>query len=156
MMKKAYLVGAILLVGLVNTSAYGFTLISADERDAFSKAIESGEYIEFEEKSLALDKTAPSIELLRPDADDKGLKSPLEIELRFEAYGDANIDLSTLKITYGWVNITKRIVEGAEVTESGIFAKNAKIPPGNYSIKVQISDSKKRSASRKFRFTVKG
>jgi len=138
------------------SSANGFTLISEAEKKAYSEAVENGDFLELEEKSLDLDDTAPKIELLRPDITDSDLRSPMVFELRFEAHDDATIDIKTLKITYGWINITKRIIKDAEVSESGILARDAVIPPGRYSIQVQIRDSKKRHSKRKFKFTVKG
>ena len=155
-MKSAFFLCAVLCGSFLVTPANGFTLISVEEVNTYNEAVESGEYLELEEKSLALDKTAPTIELLSPDVKDDDLTSPLKFELRFEAYGDASIDLDTLKITYGFLNITKRIIKGAEVTESGILARNAEIPPGSYSVRVEIRDTKKRRSSRKFKFTVNG
>jgi len=154
-LKTAHFLSVAFLSLAVFSSADGFTLISEAEKKAYSEAVENGDFLELEEKSLDLDDTAPKIELLRPDIDDGDLRSPLVFELRFEAYGDAAIDLETLKITYGWKNITKRIIKDAEVSETGILARDADIPPGRYSIQVQIRDSKKRLSKRKFKFTVK-
>lgn len=139
---------------LMTTDASAFELISAQQYQKLQQSAASEQQIERLEKSLDLNASAPRIELLQPDIEADALSSPFEIELRSTPSTGANIDLGSLKITYGWFNITDKIMQNAEVTESGILAKDAEIPAGRHTIKVEIKDSLNRKARRKFSFTV--
>jgi len=66
------------------------------------------------------------------------------------------IDLSSLRVTYGWlgVDIAKRVMEHAHVVASGLLAENADIPAGYHRVTLQIADNMHRVGVRTFEFIV--
>jgi len=97
----------------------------------------------------------PVIEVDRPDAT-KPITTPVTIRLRFIPQGGATIDVASFRVTYGWLHldITSRILEHAQVNQSGLVATNADISSGKYSITLQIADNLHRVGTRTFDFTV--
>ena len=97
----------------------------------------------------------PVIEVDRPDAT-KPIATPVTIRLRFIPQGGATIDVASFRVTYGWLHldITSRILEHAQVNQSGLVATNADISSGKYSITLEIADNLHRVGTRTFDFTV--
>ena len=85
----------------------------------------------------------PEIVLVNPHSL-KNIPSPLDIELRFMPNPPSRIVRDSLRVLYGFfgTNITDRITKHAEVTPSGLLAKNAKLPAGSHSIPIEISDKR--------------
>jgi hypothetical protein len=107
-------------------------------------------------KSLMLtDPDAPKITILSPQGQHT-LIPPVNIEVRFEAGQDSQINPESVKILYGWLNldITKRIKDKATITETGIVARQVTFPAGKHNLKIQITDTRGRKAEKKFRFSV--
>ncbi len=98
----------------------------------------------------------PSIKVITPKSDGGTLKSPIRIELAFEPLGETRIDPSTLKVLYGMlrIDLTRKIRENARVTDKGVLAEEAKIPPGNHRLIVQVSDVAGRTAETELRVKV--
>jgi hypothetical protein len=113
------------------------------------------------EQPILAEATGPTILVERPD-ENKKVKSPVSVQISFRPHADAKIDKASLKVTYGFFgfDITKRIVEHAVLTESGLTADNAEIPPGKHSVTIEISeilisDNKtRRTGQRVVNFTV--
>jgi hypothetical protein len=97
----------------------------------------------------------PVIEVDQPDPT-KPIRPPVTIRLRFIPQGTAQIDAASFRVTYGWLrlDITSRILEHAQVTQSGLVATNVDISPGTYSITLQIADNLHRVGMRTFDFAV--
>jgi hypothetical protein len=133
---------------LVNR-ATAWVLITGEEAEKESKAPQV-----FGERAQA-EAGAPKIVVEEPDPT-KPIKAPITIRIKFEPQGDAKIDPSSFRATYGFfaLDITQRIIENAKVTTTGIVATNANIPPGRYSVTLQIADNKRRVGVQNFNFTV--
>ena len=99
---------------------------------------------------------SPDIVLVRPAAP-HDILSPADIELRFLAKDQAQVDMRTLRVLYGMfgINITARLLKHASLTDSGIVAKEATLPAGSHTITIEIADSRNRVARESFRFIVK-
>jgi hypothetical protein len=100
---------------------------------------------------------APVIEVNQPDAT-KPIKPPVTIRIHFRPKEGATIDLATFRVTYGLlgVDITKRIIEHAHVSASGLLANNADVPAGHHRVTLQIADNMHRVGIRTFDFIVLG
>ena len=100
-------------------------------------------------------KNAPLITINSP-AGKSELYSPIRIEVNFKAHDGANIQADSLKVLYGWMNldITDRIKEYAQISHSGISAKNVELPVGKHYITIEIRDTKKRSAEKEVYFEI--
>ena len=98
---------------------------------------------------------APIIEVEQPDQS-KPIRSPVSIRILFRAQGGAVIDRSSLRIYYGWlrIDITQKVLEHAQLTDSGLTAADARLPSGHHRVALQIADNKRRASMQIFEFTV--
>jgi hypothetical protein len=98
---------------------------------------------------------APIIEIEQPN-ETKPIKPPLTIRVRFRPKEGATIDVTSFRVTYGWlgVDITKRVLEHAHVSASGLLANNADIPAGHHRVTLEVADNMHRVGIRTFEFTV--
>jgi hypothetical protein len=90
----------------------------------------------------------PKILVLSPAPDAGVVRSPLNLLLKFEAYGGAAIDPLSVKVTYlkaPAINLTQRISNS--VTSSGIEVQAAEVPAGTHHIRVEIKDNAGRVGS---------
>ena len=77
-----------------------------------------------------------------------GVKSPVHLQLKFESFGGATIDTSSLKVTYlksPTVDLTDRVKPYIKPT--GIDMPDATLPPGDHSLRVDVKDSDGRTAT---------
>jgi hypothetical protein len=83
----------------------------------------------------------PTIVVEQPD-EAKAIKSPVSVQIAFRPHADAKIDKASLKVMYGFfgIDITKRIIEHAVLTETGLTAQNAQIPAGQHKVTIEISE----------------
>ena len=97
-----------------------------------------------------------SIIVISPQPGNPTIASPVRIELAFATAADAHILPDSLRVRYGLlkIDITQRIRPYAKVTQRGILAEHAAIPPGNHRLFLQISDSAGRTAVSQLEFTV--
>lgn len=102
------------------------------------------------------DTGGPEIVLVSPPSLENIL-SPLDIELRFLPKAPSKIARDSLRVLYGFFefNVTDRLTGHAEVTPSGILAKDAVLPAGSHSITIEISDDLDRISRKTFLFEVK-
>ena len=95
----------------------------------------------------------PRIELA---AFDKGpLHSPVRLQVNFQAFGGASIDLRGLHVTYiksPNVDLTPRVMPFAQPT--GIDIPDAELPPGDHMVRIDVRDSEGRTATASFVLTV--
>ena len=99
------------------------------------------------------DPMAPQIILETPDLG-AVVAPPIDVSIRFQSSEDATIDLDSLRVRYGWFDITKRVRKSMTVTSDGIAGQLKSMRRGKYTLKVTISDSKRRKSSAKIRFTI--
>jgi hypothetical protein len=94
------------------------------------------------------DPLAPEIIIERPDLASE-VAAPVDIAIRFRTSDDAAIDLDTLKIHYGWFDITERVLKTMKVSPDGIRGKIRSMKNGQYSLKLSIRDTMRRRSDAK-------
>lgn len=101
------------------------------------------------------DTEGPEIVLVRPSSL-ANIPSPLDIELRFLPKAPSKIVRKSLRVLYGFfeLNVTDRLIEHAELTGSGILAKDAALPAGSHSITIEITDDFDRVGRKTFFFEI--
>jgi hypothetical protein len=90
----------------------------------------------------------PKIELI---ADPPPIHSPMHLQMKFESYGGAKIDLESVKITYlrtPNVDLTSRIKSFVQAT--GIDVPDVQLPVGDHMLRVDIKDSDGRIGTTSF------
>jgi hypothetical protein len=90
----------------------------------------------------------PKIDFISPA---EPVRSPVHFQLRFEAFGGAKIDASSVKVLYlrtPNVDLTPRIKQF--VIPTGIDIPDTELPPGEHMIRVDIKDTDGRPASTSF------
>jgi hypothetical protein len=98
----------------------------------------------------------PQIIVISPQPGDPTIASPIRIELAFTTSAGAHVVPGSFRVRYGLlkIDITEAIRPYARVTEKGMVAENAAVPPGNHRLFLQISDSAGRTAISQLKFTV--
>ena len=145
-MKK--LLGTFLYLSISACSAQ--LLVSIDEMNASNNAPS-----QFRAKSVA-PKDAPVIELSAPKLSTP-VSSPTPIELKFQPTPPSIVKPETFKVLYGSfeIDITKRILNVAKVTESGVFVQEASLPKGKHKLLMIVEDTAGRRGNRSVDFEVK-
>ena len=145
-MKK--LLGTFLYLSISACSAQ--LLVSIDEMNASNNAPP-----QFRAKSVA-PKDAPIIELSVPKLSTP-VSSPTPIELKFQPTPPSAVKPETFKVLYGSfeIDITKRILSVAKVTESGVFVQEASLPKGKHKLLMVVEDTAGRRGNRSVDFEVK-
>lgn len=88
----------------------------------------------------------PKIAVVSPGGADA--KSPMRLQLKFESFGGAKIDLESVKVTYlksPSVDLTPRLKPF--VKPDGIDLLDAELPAGDHVIRVDVKDSDGRPAT---------
>lgn len=137
--KKPVLVAAAALLWLaVQTPVTAFELLTDEQIAAVSQQ-------EYTFKGTPPHPQAPRITVRRPQPSN-GVKSPFDIEIEFSPHGNATIKPESLKIQYGWFDITQYVLETgkAEISPQGIKVRGAEIKKGDYPIVISIEDSQGR------------
>ena len=144
-MKKT--LGIILFMSMSVCSAQ--LLISIEEMNASNNAPT------FKPRSIP-PKDAPIIELSAPKLSIP-VSSPTSIELKFQPTPPSTVKPETFKVLYGSfeIDITKRILNVAKVTESGVFVQEASLPKGKHKLLMVVEDSAGRRGNRSVDFEVK-
>ena len=142
------LIGIFLYLSISACSAQ--LLVSIDERNASNNAQPP-----FKAKSVAT-KDAPVIELSAPKLS-AAVSSPTPIELKFQPTPPSAVKPETFKVLYGSfeIDITKRILNLAKVTESGVFVQEANLPKGKHKLLMVVEDNAGRRGNRSIDFEVK-
>lgn len=99
---------------------------------------------------------APTIEVLSPQIG-SSINSPTQIEVKFNPKGSANIKLGTFRALYGAfkVDITKRLLNVANVTPQGIHESEANLPKGSHKITMSVEDTEGRIGFKSIEFDIK-
>jgi hypothetical protein len=90
----------------------------------------------------------PKVELVTENA---AIRSPVHLQLKFQTYGGAKVDIDAVKATYlrsPDVDLTPRIKPF--VNASGIDMPAAELPPGDHMVRIDIKDSDGRVATTSF------
>ena len=81
----------------------------------------------------------PKVEFVSPG---DAVASPLKLQLKFESFGGAKIDPDSVKVIFlrtPNVDLTPRVKPFVQA--DGINMQNAELPPGDYTMRVDIKDS---------------
>ena len=124
-------------------------LVSADEMNASNEAI-----IQITPR-LSPVKDAPRIELISPKLPGT-VGSPTVIDLRFQAASPSSIKPDSFKALYGTfqIDITKRLLNVANVTGDGVRVDEANLPKGRHKILLTVEDSLGRIGNQAVEFEV--
>ncbi|MBV9982114.1 hypothetical protein [Bradyrhizobium sp.] len=90
----------------------------------------------------------PKVDVILPG---DTVHSPLHLQLKFEAFGGAKIDPDSVKMTFlrtPNVDLTPRIKPFVQA--AGIDMPDTELPPGEYTIRVDIKDSDGRTGTTSF------
>jgi hypothetical protein len=96
----------------------------------------------------------PKVALVSPPGENN-VKSPLHLQLKFESFGGAKIDLSSIKVTYlknPAVDLTERLKPS--LLAGGLDVASAEVPPGVHNIRVDVKDSDGRAGAANFTLKV--
>ena len=94
----------------------------------------------------------PKVELVSPGA---SVNSPLGLVLKFESFGGAKIDTDSVKVIFlrsPNVDLTSRVKPFVQA--DGINMQDAELPPGDYTVRVDIKDSEGRPGTTIFTLKV--
>src|SRR5215831_17738855 len=81
----------------------------------------------------------PKVEFVSPG---DSVTSPLRLQLKFESFGGAKIDPDSVKVIFlrtPNVDLTSRVKPFVQA--DGINMQDAELPPGEYSVRVDVKDS---------------
>ena len=90
----------------------------------------------------------PKVEVISPN---ETAHSPLRLQLKFESFGGARIDIESVKALYlrtPNVDLTARV--RPFIQADGIDRPDAELPPGEYLVRVDVKDSEGRPGSASF------
>ena len=140
----------LLVLGLSANAFAGQLLVSVDEMNKSNNSKPP-----FTAKSVA-PKDAPLIELSAPKLS-APVSSPTPIELKFQPTPPSAVKPETFKVLYGSfeIDITKRILNVAKVTESGVLVQEANLPKGKHKLLMVVEDTAGRRGNRSIDFEVK-
>ena len=141
---------SLIVCGLSASAFAGQLLVSVDEMNASNNAKPP-----FTAKSVT-PKDAPLIELSAPKLS-APVSSPTQIELKFQPTPPSSVKPESFKVLYGSfeIDITKRILNLAKVTESGVFVQEANLPKGKHKLLIVVEDTAGRRGNRSIDFEVK-
>ena len=133
-----------LLVLVLSATAFaGQFLVSVDEMNASNNAKPP-----FTAKAVA-SKDAPLIELSAPKLS-APVSSPTPIELKFQPTAPSSVKPETFKVLYGAfeIEITKRILNVAKVSETGVNVQEASLPKGKHKLLMVVEDTSGRRGNK--------
>ena len=139
----------LLVCGLSASVFAGHLLVSVDEMNASNNAKPP-----FTAKAVAA-KDAPLIELSAPKLS-APVSSPTPIELKFQPTPPSSVKPETFKVLYGSfeIDITKRILNVAKVTEPGVNVQEASLPKGKHKLLMVVEDTSGRRGNKTIEFEV--
>jgi len=134
----------------LNAAAFASQLlVSVDEMNASNNAKPP-----FTAKAVA-PKDAPLIELSAPKLS-APVSSPTPIELKFQPTPPSAVKPETFKVLYGSfeIDITKRILNVAKVSEAGVNVQEASLPKGKHKLLMVVEDTSGRRGNKTIEFEV--
>jgi len=146
--------GTLLAASLASAAQGGFQLLSSGEyqSELAARAAPGATYV-----VRGADFNAPTITVVKPDHS-APIKPPVDIDVEFTPSQGATVNVSSLKILYGWLklDITDRILKapGVEVSAAGLKANGAQLPSGSHKLLIEVSDNLGRVARQTVEFVV--
>jgi hypothetical protein len=133
----------------INATAFAELLVSIEEMTASNNAPPP-----FTAKSAPV-KNAPVIELTMPKLS-APIISPTAIELKFQSTAPSTVRPDSFKVLYGSfeIDITKRILNVAKVSEQGLLVQEASLPKGKHKLLMVVEDSSGRKGNKAVEFEV--
>ena len=95
---------------------------------------------------------SPSITVERPA--ESSVLPPVPIDIRLVPLGQSTVNLDTLKIKMGVLNVTKRVLENLTVSPDGITGMIDTAKPGKYKFTIKLYDSMDRCGKAVLQFQV--
>jgi hypothetical protein len=145
----AALLSAICLgVFVVATPAEAFQLVTNDEA-----ALPAGAIPALELRGSPTRR--PNVVVVSPQPGAGLIHSPLDLKLRFHAFGGAEIDPDSVVVTYlkqPAIDITQRIMPF--ITAAGIDVSQAEVPPGTHKFWIELKDKSGRIGAAEISFQV--
>ena len=144
----------LIVSGLSATTFAGQLLVTIDEMNASNNAKPP-----FTAKALApkavAPKDAPLIELSAPKLY-APVSSPTPIELKFQSTPPSSVKPETFRVLYGSfeLDITKRLLNVAKVTETGVNVQEASLPKGKHKLLMVVEDTSGRRGNKTIEFEV--
>ena len=140
---------SLFVCGLSASAFASQLLVTVDEMNASNNAKPP-----FTAKAVA-QKDAPLIELSAPKLS-APVSSPTPIELKFQPTPPSSVKPETFKVLYGSfeIDITKRILNVAKVTESGVNVQEASLPKGKHKLLMVVEDTSGRRGNKTIEFEV--
>ena len=82
--------------------------------------------------------------------------SPTAIELKFQSTAPSTVRPDSFKVLYGSfeIDITKRILNVAKVSEQGLLVQEASLPKGKHKLLMVVEDSSGRKGNKAVEFEV--
>jgi hypothetical protein len=97
----------------------------------------------------------PAIVVVRPSPDSGTVHSPLDLKLKFQGFGGAEIDRDSIVVTYlkrPAIDMTQRLLPF--ITAQGIDVSRAEVPPGLHQFWIELKDKQGRIGVAEFNFQV--
>lgn len=138
------------LLSFINAFAEPVLLVTLEEVQASNDAP-----VQISPKSSPV-KDAPVIEVLTPKLPGS-ISSPTLIDLKFQAVSPSKVKPESFLALYGTfqIDITKKLLSVAKVTEAGVKVQEAALPKGVHKILLMIEDTSGRVGNRTIEFEVK-
>lgn len=138
------------LLSFVNAFAEPIFLVTLEEMQASNDAP-----VQISPKSSPA-KDAPVIEVLTPKLPGS-ISSPTIIDLKFQAVSPSKVKPESFLALYGTfqIDITKKLLSVAKVTETGVKVQEAALPKGAHKILLMIEDTSGRIGNRTIEFEVR-
>lgn len=149
------LAGALLAATIVLAAGRGFDLLSPQEyqSELTARAKPGASFVR-----RGADLNAPSITVVKPDRS-APIQPPVDIDVRFQPAQGATVNVSSLKIKYGFLglDITQRILQapGVQVSAGGLRATGARLPSGSHKLLIEIADNYGRTGRQTIEFIVR-
>jgi len=145
-----------LLITLSSQAFSGsFNLITAGEFDRDKAAVSA-----MKEIPIAPRRTpapgAPQVIILAPSLLTPVRKTPVRIEISFQAEAGAHIVPESFRVTYGMLrlDITERLRKHGTLTAQGAVAEKAEMPAGDHRLYLKIADDQGRVTEQEMHITV--
>ncbi len=94
----------------------------------------------------------PVITVAKPE--DSEVLPPVPVDIRFFPPEGATIDVDTLRVKWGIIDVTSRVVENLEVAPYGVTGLIDAAKPGKYKFKVRVEDDQSRCGETRLEFRV--
>jgi hypothetical protein len=147
-------VGAMGMSALAGAAAGSFELLSSREyqSELVARSVPGAHFA-----LRSADLGAPTITVIKPEHS-ASLQPPVDIEVRFTPAAGATVNISSLKILYGFLklDVTQRILKapGVEVSGAGLKASGAQLPSGNHKLLIEVADNLGRTGQQSLEFSV--